>query len=385
MAYTALVNLGPTIGIGITSVKLYECSGNNSGCTALANYTNVPVSSFPNAVTGITDSKRWIKVEPVGACSGTTQNFEVSGFPAPTATPGPTATPSPTPTSTAAGPTATPTATPTRTPTPTPTSTSTPTPTPTATTVTYGCGDTVSDTYTPSTFTTQTKYLDLSETTDGATVTITYTANDRPNRFNIYGNGMLVANSGWAGADNTYAGPWGLVGSLTDPDGSGSFTFTYQAGMSYELRVDVGPANPNASPTPNPSDGWSVTIGCAAPVLSPVANFTTSTISVSRIGGSAGTTTATSGTTITVTNGTATIRLKTWVVTGYRADTTLTINGNSYSPTEAGQGMTGGTGEGNSSFVDFNLPIGTYNITSWTVSAISDGTLTVAQAKLEQI
>jgi hypothetical protein len=155
--------------------------------------------------------------------------------------------------------------------------------------------------------------------------------------------------------------------------------------MSYELRVDVGPANPNASPTPNPSDGWSVTIGCTAPVLSPVADFTTSTISVSRIGGSAGTTTATSGTTITVTNGTATIRLKTWVVTGYRADTTLTINGNSYSPTEAGQGMTGGTGEGNSSFVDFNLPIGTYNITSWTVSAISDGTLTVAQAKLEQI
>jgi hypothetical protein len=266
MAYTALVNLGPTIGIGITSVKLYECSGNNSGCTALANYTNVPVSSFPYAVTGITDSKKWIKVEPVGACSGTTQNFEVSGFPAPTATPGPTATPSPTPTSTAGpGPTATPTATPTRTPTPTPTSTSTPTPTPTATTVTYGCGDTVSDTYTPSTFIVQTKYLDLSEATDGDTITISYTANDRPNRFNIYGNGMLVENSGWAGSDNTYAGPWGGIGTLTDPDGTGSFTFEYQAGMSYELRVDVGPANPNASPTPNPSDGWSVTIGCSSP------------------------------------------------------------------------------------------------------------------------
>jgi hypothetical protein len=381
MAYTALVNLGPTIGIGITSVKLYECSGNNSGCTALANYTNVPVSSFPNAVTGITDSKKWIKVEPVGACSGTTQNFEVSGFPAPTATPGPTATP----TSTAVvGPTATPTATPTRTPTPTPTSTSTPTPTPTATTVTYGCGDTVSDTYTPSGFTTQTKYLDLSEAGDGDTVTITYTANDRPNRFNIYGNGMLVANSGWAGADNTYAGPWGTAGSLTDPDGSGSFTFEYQAGMSYELRVDVGPANPDADP-PNPSDGWSVTIGCTAPVLSPEASFTTSNINAAWINSYAGTKTETSGTTITVVNGTATIRLKTWVVTGYRADTTLTINGNPYSPTEAGQGMTGGVGEGNASFIDFNLPIGTYNITSWTVSAIGDGSMTVAQAKIEQI
>jgi hypothetical protein len=74
---------------------------------------------------------------------------------------------------------------------------------------------------------------------------------------------MLVANSGWVGSDNTYAGPWGTAGSLTDPDGSGSFTFEYQAGMSYELRVDVGPANPDADP-PNPSDAWSVTIGCAS-------------------------------------------------------------------------------------------------------------------------
>lgn len=126
MAYTASVNLGPTIGIGITSVKLYECTGNNSGCTALTNYTNVPVSSFnPNyIVTGITDNKRWIKVEPVGACSGTTQNLQVSGFPNPTATPTPTAT-------SGGAPSATATPTPTPSPTPTATAGAGPTPTPT--------------------------------------------------------------------------------------------------------------------------------------------------------------------------------------------------------------------------------------------------------------
>ena len=147
MAYTALVSLGSTIGIGITSVKLYECTGNNSGCTALSNYSNVPVSSFNPTyiVTGITDGKTWLKVEPVGACSGTTQNLQVSGFPGPTATPAPTATAAhnatatPTPTATTVVPTAT--AGPTATPTPTPTATAGPgptaTPTPTATETPY--------------------------------------------------------------------------------------------------------------------------------------------------------------------------------------------------------------------------------------------------------
>lgn len=146
MAYTALVSLGSTIGIGITSVKLYECTGNNSGCTALSNYSNVPVSSFNPTyiVTGITDGKTWLKVEPVGACSGTTQNLQVSGFPGPTATPAPTATATTAPSATAT-PTPTPTATagpgPTATPTPTPTATAGPgptaTPTPTATETPY--------------------------------------------------------------------------------------------------------------------------------------------------------------------------------------------------------------------------------------------------------
>ena len=181
------------------------------------------------------------------------------------ANPTPTPTITPTPTATSIVPTATPTPTPTPTATlVAPTATPTPTPTPLP-----GCGDTLTGTYIPAGFTIQTTSLDLSEATDESTISVAYVAYDRPNRFNIYGNGFLVANSGWVGADNTYAGPWGDAGSLTDPDGTGSFTFTYQSGMSYELRVDVGPANPLADPA-NPSDGWSATFTClGAPASTP--------------------------------------------------------------------------------------------------------------------
>ena len=156
----------------------------------------------------------------------------------------------------------------TSTPTPTLTLTKTPTQTPTPTTSLAeplpGCGDTVSGTYIPTGFTIQTQALDLSEATDESIISVGYVAYDRPNRFNIYGNGSPIEDSGWVGADNTYAGPWGAAGSLTDPDGTGSFTFVYQAGMSYELSVDVGPSNPDGTP-PNPSDGWSVTFSCLGP------------------------------------------------------------------------------------------------------------------------
>ncbi len=271
MAFNALVNLG-TVGEDITgnTVSISGCTGAScgSGCTSLA--TGQAVSGFPKTITGIPDNvvSLFVRVDN-GQCSGTTQcisiNFVAGATATPTATPvAATATPTPTPTATPVGATATPTATPTSTP------TSTPTPTPTATVVMYGCGDTVSDTYAPSTFVTQTKYLDLSDATNGDIITITFVANDRPNRFNIYGDSSLIANSGWVGADNTYAGPWGAPGSLVDADGNGSFTFTYSSGTTYELRVDVGPANPDGTP-PNPSDAWSVTIGCSpAPTATPV-------------------------------------------------------------------------------------------------------------------
>jgi hypothetical protein len=137
-------------------------------------------------------------------------------------------------------------------------------------------------------------------------------------------------------------------------------------------------SGPTPTPTPSPSPTPTPYVG------TPSVSFTTTNIYGSRSNG-AGTTTLTSGTTITVIGGTVTIKLKTWVVTGYRADTSITIGGNSYSPNEAGQGTTGGTGEGYASYTTFTLGVGVYNVTNWTVSAISDGSLTVAQAKLEQV
>ena len=117
-----------------------------------------------------------------------------------------------------------------------------------------------------------------------------------------------------------------------------------------------------------------------------VATFSRSTISASRTTG-AGTTTQTSGTTITVTYNTVTIKLSTWVISGYRSDTSITVNGSPISPEFAGQGGVplSGTGEGNASFTTFTLPVGVYNVTDWTVSAISDGSQTIVQAKLEQV
>jgi hypothetical protein len=118
-----------------------------------------------------------------------------------------------------------------------------------------------------------------------------------------------------------------------------------------------------------------------------VATFSTSLISASRPSGAALTTTETSGTTITVTYNTVTIKLSTWVISGYRSDTSITVNGSSISPDFAGQGATplSGTGEGNASYTTFILPVGVYNVTDWTVSAISDGSQTIVQAKLEQV
>jgi len=265
MAYTALVGLGSQIGVGITSVKLYQCGTNCTSCTPITNYTSVAVSSFNSPgllVTGITDGSTCIKAEPVGVCSGSTQCIIVSGIPGPTpsptvppATPGPTAgttplptagtTPLPTPTATVPRPTATVTA-------------PAATPTPTATAL-PGCGSTVTGTYDLSGFTTQTVNLNFSGAVNGGLITVHYTANSRPDRFTIKKNGLsIVANSGWVGSDYNYSGPWDLNG-IADVDGDGYMTFTYDNSATYQLLVDVG----NANPSNILNDSWSVTFSCA--------------------------------------------------------------------------------------------------------------------------
>ena len=277
LTFNTIISL-PERGSSLLSFNLSKCTGSGTGCTSLTDFQNVVWYRFPIIVPNLEYGViTHIKLEvnnTNGKCpTGTTINIPISNIPTPTPTVTPTLTITPTLT-----PTITPTLTPTLTPTITPTSEEVITPTPTITptltptlTITPtltptaeplpGCGDTLTGTYIPTGFTIQTQELDLSEADDESTISVGYVAYDRPNRFNIYGNGMLIENSGWVGADNTYSGPWGTAGSLTDPDGTGSFTFTYQSGMSYELRVDVGPANPLADPA-YPSDGWSVTFTC---------------------------------------------------------------------------------------------------------------------------
>jgi hypothetical protein len=273
MAYIASVSLGSTIGLGITSVKFYECTGNNTGCTALTNYGNVPVSFFnpTYTITGITDGKTWLKVEPVGACSGTTQNIQVTGFPGPTATPAPTSTPAPTatagpgPTATPVPPTATPvtpTATPV-TPTATPvTPTATPI-TPTATPITPtptalpGCGSTVSGTFTGSTMNNYDDIqLNFAGVANGSIINFTCTANDRPNNISIRTSLTVLESTGWFGNSSGYNSQ-----DYWYPTEMGPITLsiTYDNTKTYYIDVLTAPA---LAPPNELNDFWEVGIQC---------------------------------------------------------------------------------------------------------------------------
>ena len=267
MAYIASVSLGSTIGLGITSVKFYECTGNNTGCTALTNYGNVPVSFFnpTYTITGITDGKTWLKVEPVGACSGTTQNIQVTGFPGPTATPAPTATAGPGPTATPVPPTATPvtpTATPV-TPTATPvTPTATPV-TPTATPITPtptalpGCGSTVSGTFTGSTMNNYDDIqLNFAGVANGSIINFTCTANDRPNNISIRTSLTVLESTGWFGNSSGYNSQ-----DYWYPTEMGPITLsiTYDNTKTYYIDVLTAPA---LAPPNEVNDFWEVGIQC---------------------------------------------------------------------------------------------------------------------------
>lgn len=269
MAFTALVDLG-TVGSDISgnTLSISGCTGAScgSGCSSLVTSQNV--NDFPKSITGIPDGvvSLYISVDN-GPCAGSNQCIDIDLGTTPTSTP--TSTPTTTPTSTVTETVgATPTDTPTSTITETPTTTLTTTETPTA--AFPGCGDIITDTYSPSDYTLQTHSLDLTDAASGDTITISYVANDRPNRFNIYDtSNNLIVTSGWVGDDNTYPGPWGMAGDLAGT-GTGSMQFTYDSSKQYELKVDVGPANPSTLP----SDSWTVTITCQTPTVTPTTTTT---------------------------------------------------------------------------------------------------------------
>jgi hypothetical protein len=215
-----------TASTNLSTFDLYSCtSSSNSSCSGNAFETNISkndlLNGFPSNL--IDDGTQYVKIKSnAGDCINQYIIVQLNGAPALGTTPTPTATPS---------------------------------------VALPGCGDTISDSYTPSGNTIQTHYLDLTNATNGDTITLHYTANERPDRFNIYDNSNnLIVNSGWVGSDNTYAGPWGTAGSLVDADGDGYMNFTYNSSKTYKLTVDVGPANPSNIL----SDGWTVTIACTS-------------------------------------------------------------------------------------------------------------------------
>lgn len=98
--------------------------------------------------------------------------------------------------------------------------------------------------------------IDFTGIQNGSTITLAYDVISRINRFDIYNvtNSTVTATSGWAGTAN-YPGPWGATNNTAS---TGTLQFIYDNTKTYELRVQVGGADPNNQT----NDSWNVTLGC---------------------------------------------------------------------------------------------------------------------------
>jgi hypothetical protein len=338
MSFNATIDLG-VVGRSITgeTVSISGCTGINSssectGCTVVS--ASEVVNTFPKLITGFQDNHRYVHIEVIsGDCIGESQCLAISNIPTPTPTP----TPSPTPTAVpvTATPTPTPTAVPvTATPTPTPTPTPSPSPTPTAV---------PADKY---------EFVVCYDPYETALQSVVFTYAE-------------IIGAGFTGvplySDKITVSGSPNVDAVYQYNGTTSSATTIPVITSInELDCSGNAITPTPTPTPLP----------------PVAEFSVSYGSNSST--APGSTGSTYNPTITVTNSTALIKLSVTVQTGYQGDTTLTIPGvGSYSPTAA-------QGNGNTTFIEFNLGVGTYNCT-WVVQAISDGTTTVATSTITQV
>lgn len=88
-------------------------------------------------------------------------------------------------------------------------------------------------------------------------LSFSYNASDRPNRFNIYDeNNVLVHTTGWVGTAS-YSGPWGASLSVS---GTGTFVVPRDPGSTYyKILVEAGPAAP-IGPI---SDSWNLSVTCS--------------------------------------------------------------------------------------------------------------------------
>lgn len=99
--------------------------------------------------------------------------------------------------------------------------------------------------------------IDLTGVSNGSSVTLTYNAITRANKFDIYNETDLsvAATSNWVG-DGGYSGPW----SPGSPGlANGSVSFTYNSAKTYSLKVAVAGANPNNQT----NDSWQVSLSCS--------------------------------------------------------------------------------------------------------------------------
>jgi hypothetical protein len=347
MPFNTTIDLG-IVGRSITgeTVSISGCTGINSssectGCTVVS--ASEVVSTFPKLITGFQDNHRYVHVEVIsGDCVGESQCIAIGNIPTPTPTPSPT--PTPTDIINTATPTQTPTQTPTPTPSPTPSPTPTPTPSPTSSDSGYCFVLEINE------FDYQNSTLSVRYTPAGGSLTLTPLQN-----LEVYSEvGGIVTiylcsettPTWWNSSNEQVVAPYDFTSLESRCSSNGDC---------------IVPITPTPTPSPSP--------------LPPVAEFSVSSGSNTS---SSGTGTSTYAPTITVTNGTALIRLSVSVQTGYQGDTTLTIPGvGSYSPTAA-------QGSGNTTFVEFNLGVGVYEC-DWTVNAISQGEFTVATSTITQI
>lgn len=91
MSFSSTVTLG-VVGTSISAIKILSC-GSDSECSGgdqILGYDNVTVSSFPLTVNNIPNNTQYIKLVPIGECSGTTQCLQISNIPGPSYTVTPT-------------------------------------------------------------------------------------------------------------------------------------------------------------------------------------------------------------------------------------------------------------------------------------------------------
>ena len=126
---------------------------------------------------------------------------------------------------------------------------------PIVTVVYYSCGTTVTNTTNSlTTGTYPTVFVNPTDTAASRTLNWNTEGVNRPNKYELYANGVFVASTGWKGTA-AYSGPWGNFSLNTA--GTGTLSFTWPSTVNREVRVEYGNADPNP-PSYTDASSWSI-------------------------------------------------------------------------------------------------------------------------------